>query len=63
MLLLGVACLHGYRVQQSVSGSKKHAFEVIPPDPNKKYYYFHTESEADRKRLVKCHLIAYISFK
>lgn len=46
----GVACLHGYRVQQSTTGSKKHAFEIIPSDPGQKHYYFHTESDMDRKR-------------
>lgn len=46
----GVACLHGYRVQQTVSGSKKHAFEIVPADPSQKYFYFHTESDMDRKR-------------
>ncbi|CAH0564680.1 unnamed protein product [Brassicogethes aeneus] len=48
----GVAYLHGYRVQQSISGNKKHAFEILPPDPDKKHYYFHTESDADRKRWI-----------
>ncbi|XP_017781519.1 PREDICTED: glutamate receptor-interacting protein 2-like [Nicrophorus vespilloides] len=46
----GVACLHGYRVQQTSSGSKKHAFEIIPSDSKQKHYYFHTESDMDRKR-------------
>lgn len=50
VFIVGVAYLHGYRVQQTLSGSKKHAFEIIPPDPSKKHYYFHTESDADRKR-------------
>ncbi|KAJ8935782.1 hypothetical protein NQ318_018409 [Aromia moschata] len=48
----GAAYLHGYRVQQFLSGNKKHAFEVVPPDSGKKYYYFQTESEADRKRWI-----------
>ncbi|CAH1984285.1 unnamed protein product [Acanthoscelides obtectus] len=48
----GVAYLHGYRVQQSLSGTKKHAFEIIPPDPSKKHYYFQTETDADRKRWI-----------
>ncbi|CAH1984289.1 unnamed protein product [Acanthoscelides obtectus] len=47
-----VAYLHGYRVQQSLSGTKKHAFEIIPPDPSKKHYYFQTETDADRKRWI-----------
>ncbi|XP_064213535.1 uncharacterized protein LOC658297 [Tribolium castaneum] len=48
----GVAYLQGYRVQQSITGNKKHAFEIIPPDPSKKHFYFHTESDADRKRWI-----------
>ncbi|KAF5280043.1 hypothetical protein FQR65_LT03298 [Abscondita terminalis] len=48
----GVACLHGYRVQQTTAGSKKHAFEIIPTDPTHKHFYFYTESDGDRKRWV-----------
>ncbi|KAI4456933.1 pdz domain [Holotrichia oblita] len=46
----GVACLHGYKVQQTASGSKKHAFEILAPEPGQKHFYFHTESDMDRKR-------------
>ncbi|XP_028131429.1 uncharacterized protein LOC114327122 isoform X3 [Diabrotica virgifera virgifera] len=48
----GVAYLHGYRVQQYLSGTKKYAFEIVPPDSNKKHYYFHTDSDADKKRWI-----------
>lgn len=48
----GVACLHGYRVQQTSSVNKKHAFEIIPSDSKQKHYYFHTESDMDRKRWI-----------
>ncbi|XP_031355100.1 uncharacterized protein LOC116179448 [Photinus pyralis] len=48
----GVACLHGYRVQQTTAGAKKHAFEIIPSDPSQKHFYFYTESDGDRKRWV-----------
>ncbi|ERL86061.1 hypothetical protein D910_03475 [Dendroctonus ponderosae] len=41
----------GYRVQQS-SSSKKHSFEIVPPDPTKKHYYFHAESDTDRRRWI-----------
>ncbi|KAH1016350.1 hypothetical protein HUJ04_007586 [Dendroctonus ponderosae] len=47
----GVALLQGYRVQQS-SSSKKHSFEIVPPDPTKKHYYFHAESDTDRRRWI-----------
>ncbi|CAH1105826.1 unnamed protein product [Psylliodes chrysocephalus] len=48
----GVAYLHGYRVQQYLSGTKKYAFEIIPSDSSKKHYYFHTDSDADKKRWI-----------
>ncbi|XP_056629965.1 uncharacterized protein LOC130440701 isoform X2 [Diorhabda sublineata] len=48
----GVAYLHGYRVQLYLSGSKKHAFELVPSDSSKKHYYFHTDSETDKKRWI-----------
>ncbi|XP_047106142.1 uncharacterized protein LOC124775355 [Schistocerca piceifrons] len=47
---IGMACLHGYRVQNCGTGEKRLSFEVLPPDARQRHFYFHAESELDKKK-------------
>ncbi|XP_046988292.1 uncharacterized protein LOC124593985 [Schistocerca americana] len=47
---IGMVCLHGYRVQNCGTGEKRLSFEVLPPDARQRHFYFHAESELDKKK-------------
>ncbi|KAF4517582.1 hypothetical protein B566_EDAN008571 [Ephemera danica] len=46
----GLLCLHGYRIQGASAGGKRFAFDALAPDPKQRHYYFHADSELDKKR-------------
>ena len=49
-LVAGVAHLHGYKVDPSISVGKKHAFGVVPPDDTLRAFQFSAENDTDRQR-------------
>ncbi|KAK7487354.1 hypothetical protein BaRGS_00021443 [Batillaria attramentaria] len=49
---LGVAHLHGYKVDPWISVGKKHAFGVVPVDPTLRTFQFSAENDTDRQRWV-----------
>ena len=48
--LIGVIYLHGYRAQPSSIGGRRHAWEMIPTEQNMKHFYFHAQTETEKKR-------------
>lgn len=50
MQFIGMVLLHGYKVQQFSTGNRKHAFELSPADSKLRTFYFHSDSEIDKKR-------------
>ncbi|XP_059471674.1 uncharacterized protein LOC132194433 isoform X2 [Neocloeon triangulifer] len=46
----GLLCLHGYRVQTASAGGKRFAFDLLAPESKQKHFYFHTDTELDKKR-------------
>lgn len=49
---LGVAHLHGYKVDPWMTVGKKHAFGLVPPDPTLRTFQFSAENDTDRQRWV-----------
>ncbi|XP_076456605.1 uncharacterized protein LOC143290924 [Babylonia areolata] len=50
---LGVAHLHGYKVDASVAVGKKHAFALMPPVESLRVFQFSAENDTDRQRWVQ----------
>jgi hypothetical protein len=48
----GVIFLHGYKAQPVSAGGRRHAFELIPTDQELKHFFFHAQTETEKKRCV-----------
>ena len=56
----GEIFLHGYKAQSGNIGGKRHAFEMIPTDHNLNHFYFHAQTEPEKKRLSSLSPIFFI---
>ena len=46
----GVIFLHGYKAQPVNAGGRRYAFELIPTDHELKHFFFHAQTETEKKR-------------
>ena len=56
----GVIFLHGYKAQSGNIGWKRNLFEMIPTDQNLNHFYFHAQTETEKKRLSSVFPLRYI---
>ena len=50
VIFIGVAHLHGYTTVGNPASPKKNAFELAPPDPKMRTFYFYSDTELDKER-------------
>ncbi len=49
----GVIFLHGYKAQPVNAGGRRYAFELTPTDHELKHFFFHAQTETEKKRYVR----------
>ena len=42
--------LHGYKAQPSSIAGRRFSWEMLPTEPNMKHFYFHAQTETEKKR-------------
>lgn len=47
---LGVAKLHGYKLEEMPSSGKRHGFRAVPPSSDMRTFSFVPDNEFDKKR-------------